>query len=108
MIRRTTFADYRMSFPSDNELIAKYCYKGLGFVAYQKCDYKSSLEWHQKSLEILEQSLEGDYSNIANSYNNIGEVHRMNDDLEQAKKSFQTAWMSLKKEFDEENHPRMA
>ena len=66
------------------------------------------VEWHQKSLEILEQSLEGDYSNIANSYNTIGEVHRTNGDLEQAKKSFQTAWMSLKKEFDEENHPRMA
>ena len=51
------------------------CYYSLGNVADDQGNYESSLEWHNKSLNIKLQTLQPDDPSIALSLNSIGAVY---------------------------------
>ncbi len=61
---------------SDKYTAKASCYHGLGSVAKKKCDYESSLKWHNRSLEIKMRVLKPDDPSIAISHLSIGNVYQ--------------------------------
>ncbi len=92
--------------PADNPDIAR-CYHGLGNVTDEKGDYDSSLEWHEKSLEIRMKSLKADHPHLAPNHISIGCAHFNKGDYEQALVSYDKAHDIIKKAFGE-SHPDIA
>ncbi|CAF4198327.1 unnamed protein product [Rotaria sp. Silwood2] len=82
-------------------------YHRLGMVANAKGEYDMSLEWYQKSLEILVRNRPSDHVNIGITHNSIGEAHRKKGDRSRALESYNRA-VSLFKQAHDENHPHMA
>ncbi|CAF3321461.1 unnamed protein product [Rotaria socialis] len=82
-------------------------YQRLGTVTYAKGEYDTSLEWYQKSLEIIVKTRPSDHVSIGNTHNSIGETHRKKGDRDQALESYNRA-VSLFKQAHDENHPKMA
>lgn len=91
---------------SDDPDIAR-CYHGLGNVTDEKGDYDSSLEWHQKSLDLRKKSLKEDHPHLAPSYISIGCAYFNKADYEKARESFNKAYDIIKKAFGE-SHPDIA
>jgi tetratricopeptide (TPR) repeat protein len=92
--------------PNDHEGIAD-CYHNLGEITMEKGDYDSSLEWHQKSLEIKLRTLKTNDPDLAESYNSIGIVHRRKGDNKLALESFNKALTVFKRGLNED-HPKAA
>jgi tetratricopeptide (TPR) repeat protein len=88
--------------PDDHENIAD-CHYGLGIVMDEKGDYESSLEWHQKSIEIKKQTLEVNDPSIGYSYNSIANVYQKKGDYKRALEYYNQALIIWKKAFGE-NH----
>jgi tetratricopeptide (TPR) repeat protein len=82
-------------------------YQRLGMVADAKGEYDTSLEWYQKSLEILVRTNSSDHVNIGLTHNSIGEARRKKGDHSRAPESYNRA-VSLFKQAHDENHPDMA
>ncbi|CAF2119483.1 unnamed protein product [Rotaria magnacalcarata] len=82
-------------------------YYNLGMVADAKGEYDTSLEWYQKSLEILVKTRLYDHVNIGGTHNSIGNVHRNKGDRGQALESYNRA-VSLFKQAHDKNHPHLA
>jgi len=83
------------------------CHYGLGIVLDEKGDYESSLEWHQKSLEIKKQTLKGDNPSIGYSYNSIANVYQKQGDYKKALEYYNKTLSIWRKIFGE-NHPDVA
>jgi tetratricopeptide (TPR) repeat protein len=91
--------------PNDPDIAR--CYHGLGNVTDEKGDYDSSLEWHEKSLQLRIKSLRSDHPHLAPSYISIGCAHFNKGDYEQALVSYNKAYDIIKKAFGE-SHPDIA
>ncbi|CAF0772384.1 unnamed protein product [Rotaria sordida] len=83
------------------------CYHALGIVTSEKKDFKSSLTWYNKLLEIINRTLENDDANIANIYNSSAIVYQEIGDHNQAIESYKKALIIWKKTYGEE-HPDVA
>jgi len=92
--------------PHDHKYLSR-CYYGLGKVAFEKGNYDSSLEWHQKSLKIKMLTLNSDDPHIADSHNSIGSVYYYKDDHKQALESYYKAFVIRKRIFGE-YHPTIS
>ncbi|CAF1182466.1 unnamed protein product [Adineta steineri] len=79
------------------------CHYELGLVADDKGDYETSLEWHQKSLEIKNQTLKINDPSIAFSYNSIANTYQKKGDYKRALEYYNKAYHIWKKTFGE-NH----
>ena len=92
---------------SSNDINLSNCYQGLGSVVKAKGDYRASLNWYYKALEIKRQKLKSNDLSIADTYNSIGNVYfRLNDQIN-ALESYNQALEIYKEAFDE-NHPDVA
>jgi tetratricopeptide (TPR) repeat protein len=91
--------------PTDPDIAR--CYHGLGNVTDEKGDFDSSLEWHEKSLELRVKSLKPDHPHLAPSYISIGCAHFNKGDYEQAIVSYKKAHDIIKKAFGD-SHPDIA
>ncbi|CAF3388694.1 unnamed protein product [Rotaria socialis] len=100
------YRQFLTKLPSNDSSLSKL-YQRFGLVANSKGEYDSSLEWYEKSLEIMMKTRPFDYVNIGNTHNNIGGVHRNKGDSLRALESYNRA-VSLFKEANDENHPNMA
>jgi tetratricopeptide (TPR) repeat protein len=83
------------------------CHYGLGIVLDEKGDYESSIEWHQKSIEIKKQILKANNPSIGYSYNSIANVYQKKGDYKHAIEYYTKALNIWKKIFGE-NHPDVA
>ncbi|CAF2771621.1 unnamed protein product [Rotaria sp. Silwood2] len=90
-----------------NKLSLSALYHNLGMVANMKSDYDMSLEWYQKSLEVLVRTRPSNYIRIGITHNSIGNVHRNKGDYHRALESYNRA-VSLFKQAHDENHPIVA
>ena len=84
--------------PSGHEDIA-HCYHNLGIVAQDKGDFRSSLEWHHKSLEIKMQTLKHDDPSFSESYSSMGCLYDDQGDNSQSLVFYEEALILLKKAF---------
>ncbi|CAF1393080.1 unnamed protein product [Rotaria magnacalcarata] len=100
------YRQFLTELPSNDPSLSKL-YQRFGLVANSKGEYDRSLEWYEKSLEIMMKTRPSDYVNIGNTHNNIGGVHRNKGDSLRALESYNRA-LSLFKEANDENHPNMA
>ncbi|CAF1452259.1 unnamed protein product [Rotaria sordida] len=91
--------------PNDPDIAR--CYHGLGNITDEKGDYDSSLQWHQKSLDIRIKTLKSDHPHLAPSYISIGCDYFNKGDYQQALESYNTAFEIIKKAFGE-SHPDIA
>ena len=89
--------------PSYHYLIS-YCYRALGNIADDKGEYRTSLEWHLKSLDKIPSH---DRTIRAESYNNLGCVYENLLEYEQALVYYEKA-MKIWKEIYGENHLNIA
>jgi tetratricopeptide (TPR) repeat protein len=92
--------------PFDHPNIAD-CHYGLGIVTDEKGDYESSLEWHQKSIEIKKQTLKINDPSLGYSYNSIANVYQKKGDYKRALEYYNKTLSVWKKAFGE-NHPDVA
>ncbi|CAF3495627.1 unnamed protein product [Rotaria sp. Silwood1] len=92
--------------PSDHEDIAA-CYHDLGEILDKKGDYDSSLQSHQKALEIMLQTRRPDHPDIGTSYNSIAAVQVKTGNYTQALESFRKAFEIWRQAFGED-HPNIA
>ncbi|CAF4408387.1 unnamed protein product, partial [Rotaria magnacalcarata] len=92
---------------SSNDPSLSALYQRLGMVANAKGEYDTSLEWYQKSLEILVKTRPYDHVNIGITHNSIGNVHRNKGDRGRALESYNRAVLLFKQAHDE-NHQKMA
>lgn len=91
---------------SNSHLDVADCYYGLGQIDTKKGEYESSLEWHQKALQIRMENLPFNHDDIASSHNCIGISFEGKREYASALNSYGKAlaiWRSLDK-----NHPRTA
>ncbi|CAF3344581.1 unnamed protein product [Rotaria sp. Silwood2] len=100
------FLRFLSELPS-NKLSLSALYHNLGMVANMKSDYDMSLEWYQKSLEVLVRTRPSNYIRIGITHNSIGNVHRNKGDYHRALESYNRA-VSLFKQAHDENHPIVA
>ncbi|CAF4477491.1 unnamed protein product [Rotaria sp. Silwood2] len=99
---RRLLSELPSNYPSFSRL-----YHNLGMVADDKGDYDTSLEWYQKSLEILVRTRPSDHVGIGITHNSIGIVHGNKGDRSRALESYNRA-VSLFKQAHDDNHPDMA
>jgi pentatricopeptide repeat protein len=92
--------------PSDHPNIVD-CHYGLGIIMDEKGDYESSLEWHQKSIEIKKQTLKSNNPSIGYSYNSIANVYQKQGDYKHALEYYNKT-LSVWKKLYNENHPDVA
>lgn len=86
------------------------CHYNLGLVLDEKGDYESSLEWHQKAIEIKKQTAKNSnvpYSSLGYNYNSIANVYQKKGDYKQAKDYYQKT-LDLWKKIYGENHLDLA
>jgi len=88
---------------SDNDQSKASYYHGLGSVAKKKCDYESSLKWHNKSLEIKMRVLKPDDPSIAISHLSIGNVYQEKKDYAHALESYEKALKIYRQAFGEDH-----
>lgn len=92
--------------PDKHQTISK-CYHALGNLASNRNDYKISLEWHEKSLDMKKNTLSESDPSLAYSYNSIGAVYHQTGDYECALKFYKQALDIWIKEYNE-NHLSVA
>ncbi len=92
--------------PTDSQELSR-CYHALGIIAYEKGEYESSLDWHERALEIKLRSLKSDDPHLANSYNSIGTIYERKKDYTRALQSFHKSLIILKQAFGDD-HPKVA
>jgi tetratricopeptide (TPR) repeat protein len=88
--------------PNDHSNLAD-CHYGLGIVTDEKGDYESSLEWHQKSIDIKNQTLKPDDPSLAFSYNSIANVYQKKGDYKRGLEYYKKA-LNIWKKSSGENH----
>lgn len=93
-------------FPSDHPNFVD-CHYNLGLLLDEKGDYESSLEWHQKSIEIKKQTLQSTNPSLGYSYNSLANVYQKKGDYKRALMYYNQALTLWKKTFGE-NHPDVA
>ncbi len=79
----------------------------LGSVTEDKGEYDSSLEWFNKSLDLIMKRNSSDYVNIGGLYNSIGEVYRKKNNLTKALEYYNKA-VQLFQQAHDDNHPHMS
>lgn len=67
------------------------CYYALGNLAMEKTDDNTSIEWHQKSLEIKKRILQENHPSIADSYNSLADIERKKGNTTQAMELYNKA-----------------
>ncbi|CAF0966014.1 unnamed protein product [Rotaria magnacalcarata] len=92
--------------PSNNRSLGEL-YQRLGMVANAKGNYDTSLDWYQKSLEILVSTHPSDHVEIGSTHNSIANAHRNRGDHVRALESYNQAVLLFKQAHDE-NNPSMA
>jgi tetratricopeptide (TPR) repeat protein len=85
--------------PEEDRNLSK-CYHALGNIANDRDDYETSLEWHEKSLDIKKSTLPEFDSSFAFSYNSIGAVYHQKGDYTRALEFYQQALDIWMKEYD--------
>ena len=100
------FLRYLHKLPDDHKDIAS-CYHRLGSVATAKGDYESSLEWHNKSLQVKMRILKADDPSIASNHLSIGNVYKEKKDYTHAMQSYENA-LAIYKPAQGEDHPNVA
>ncbi|CAF2639113.1 unnamed protein product [Rotaria sp. Silwood2] len=98
---------YYLDQLSDNHPHISACYHALGIVASEKKDFKSSLKWYNKLLDISKRTSKNDNANIANIHNSIGIVYQETGDHTQAIESYKKALIIWNKTYGED-HPDVA
>ena len=88
--------------PDEHQTIPK-CYHALGNLASDRHDFNTSLEWHEKSLDIKKKTLSETDPSLAFSYNSIGAVYHKIGNYERALDFYKQALDIWKNEYDE-NH----
>ena len=83
------------------------CHYELGIVLDEKGDSESSLEWHQKAIEIKKQTLNTNDPSIGYSYNSVANIYQKNGDYKHALEYYNKTLSVWKKIFGE-NHPDVA
>jgi tetratricopeptide (TPR) repeat protein len=76
------------------------CYHALGKISCEKGNYNLSLNYLQKSIQILEQQDFHDYR-IGYVYNSMGETYQKKGDVKQALAAYEKALNIFKQRFDE-------
>jgi tetratricopeptide (TPR) repeat protein len=90
------------NLPDTHPNISK-CYHALGNIASDRNDYDTSLECHEKALNIKKNTLSEFDSSFAYSYNSLGAVYHQIGDYKHALELYKQALDIWKKEYDE-NH----
>lgn len=103
---KTYYKRFLENLSKDDPDIA-VCYHGLGNIADDKGDYRSSHRYHQKALELRQINFKSDHPYIASSHNSIGCAYFNQRNYIEALKSYNQAYEILKTIF-EENHPDVA
>ena len=91
--------------PSDHWGIAD-CYHNLGEIEMERGDYRSSLIWHKKSLDLRRKRLKPNDPDLAETYNSMGIVYRKQGDQRLALDSFEKA-LSIFQEAFGHNHSKV-
>ena len=65
------------------------CYHALGVIGYENGDYDSSLEWHEKALELKATYVEWNDPQLVNNYISMGTIYARKKDYIQALKAFE-------------------
>jgi len=94
------------NFPDDHKTIP-LCYHALGNLASNRDDYDTSLEWHEKSLDIKKNTLSEYDPSLAYSYNSIAAVYHQIGDYQHALELYKQALDIWKKEYND-NHLSVA
>ncbi|CAF0791846.1 unnamed protein product [Rotaria sp. Silwood1] len=95
-----------IELPYDHSNIVD-CYYNLGIIMDEKGDYESSLEWHEKSIDIKKQTLKTNNPSIGYSYNSIANVYQKKGDYKRALEYYNKT-LSIWKNIFGENHPDVA
>ncbi len=90
------------NLPDKHQTLPK-CYHALGNLASSQDDYKTSLEWHEKSLDMKKNTLSESDPSLAYSYNSIGAVYHQKGDYDRALELYKQALDIWKNAYDE-NH----
>jgi tetratricopeptide (TPR) repeat protein len=90
-----------------NDPLLSSLYYSLGLVIEDKGDHDSSLQWHQKSLDIIMHTNTSDYVKIGARYCCIGIVHWRQGDYDGALEWYEKG-IELFKQAHDENHIQMA
>jgi tetratricopeptide (TPR) repeat protein len=78
--------------------------RGMGkFNAAEKGDYNSSLQWHQKALNLWMQILEPNDPTLGDSHNCITVVYRKKGDYKRAFESYEKALIIFRRKFGDDD-----
>jgi tetratricopeptide (TPR) repeat protein len=92
---------------TSNEGEKVYYYSHIGYGKHGKGDFKKSISYYEKALEIEQKTLPPNHPDLATSYNNIGLVYDNMGEYSKALLFYEKALKILQKNLPS-NHPHLA